>query len=352
MLARLHDALKRSSFGARERTKFFEQMALLLDNGVSLQDTLQSLHNTASDGGRKPTAVRAQIFSELMAQVSSGRSFARAMTPWATPQEVSLIAAGEASGKLLDAFKRITLMLDKRTALIGAITGALVYPLVLILGAIGMYLFVAYSLAPPLLRVMPLNAWPGATHTLLTAALFLKANILTLAVVTALLIALIIYSLPRLGGRLRDVLDRIPPWSVYRLFQGSGFLLNIATMLASGIALDDAMQRLLAHAMPYLRERIDHTLRGIRSGKNFGEALYLAEHDFPDKGTIQSLRTLSGRSGFDTALEKYTLRWLDENLAAIKSAAAWLRIVAFALVSYALYVYAAGTYGIAGAVQH
>lgn len=340
------DRLAKATFTSQERITFYEDMALLLDNGVSLLDTLKELYAVASNDGRKPNAPRAIILRDAIRAVASGHSFADAMTRWVTVQESALIAAGEASGKLLESFKRIAMLLQKRSAMVGAISKALGYPALLIAGAFAMFTFVGFGIAPMLIRLMPADRWHGPTHRMLVIGLFMKANIVLIAVALVVLVLALAYSLPRLRGRLRDTLDHIPPFSIYRLFQGSAFLLNIATMLASGVALEDALVRMARHASPYLKERIDHTLRGIRSGKTLGDALKLAEHDFPDRETIGSLRVISGRAGFDVALERYTLRWLDKNLRSVETAATLLRVIAFILVALAVLTFVTGIYGI------
>ncbi len=55
---------------------------------------------------------------------------------------------------------------------------------------------------------------------------------------------LIRYSLARYTGPGRQYLDYIPPWSLYKTFNGVSFLFNMASMLSIDIPVAKALERL------------------------------------------------------------------------------------------------------------
>ena len=75
-----------------------------------------------------------------------------------------------------------------------------------------------------------------------------------------------------------------------------------------------ALEMLAEYANPWLRERIQGAMYGIRMGSNLGVALEDAGYNFPDKKAIQFVRILAAREGFEAAINNYAQRWLAESV--------------------------------------
>ncbi|MEB0213418.1 MULTISPECIES: type II secretion system F family protein, partial [unclassified Pseudomonas] len=91
-------------FGGKERIQFYESMVALLENGVPLQEALLEVSNVYSDEGKRPFHPIALAGSAMSATVSNGKSLGWACQPWMPYQEVAIIASGEKSGELQQAF--------------------------------------------------------------------------------------------------------------------------------------------------------------------------------------------------------------------------------------------------------
>jgi type II secretory pathway component PulF len=89
-------------------------------------------------------------------------------------------------------------------------------------------------------------------------------------------------------------------------------------MMRAGISLYDALKLLHQYANPYMRERIQGAMYGIRQGANLGVALGNAGHGFPDKRAIQFIRILASREGFSESINKYSERWLMASIKRIE----------------------------------
>lgn len=374
----------RMAFGSAQRMVFYKKFALLLDNGVPLEAALKELRRvSATDNpvaaakaaadsaaageaaGKLPwlDRLRAQmkprnstpplviLLDRMLRAVRSGRGFAEAIEPYCTPQEASIVSAGEASGSLREAFRRVALVMQQQRETRKRFIVQLGGPALAIVAMIVVYCVVGMYLGPMLTKLMPAEKWMGDTGRLLTLSLWVSSNIVFIVIGLAALLGGLIYGLPRITGPIRDRLDKFPIFSMYRLFIGSTFLLNVATKQAQGIAIEDALKRERMFASPYLRERVDHTLRGIRSGLSFGDALQAAEHDFPDRETIGMLRVISSRKGFAEALEKFTVEWLDSNLDAMTKANQWIRVIALLVVGLGVTILAKGVIGIQDNIQ-
>jgi type II secretory pathway component PulF len=351
------DTLLRLLFTQASRIQFYETLGLLLDNGVSISDALDEVYKTEADADfdpnvapsrSKPVAV---VCYDCISAIRSGKQLSDALAYWVSPMEVSLIVAGERTGSYLMAFERAVLALTKQAELKNAIRTALAYPALLFLLVAGLFGFLGFSLAPQLTAIQPVEKWDPATAAMLSKGIFVRENIIFLVVGFIALVSGTVYSMGHLRGRLRDRLDKVAPWSIYRLFYGSVFLLNIAVMLNCGIGLEEALMMLNDRANPYLSERITNTLRGVRTGRTFGESLKDTEHDFPSRKAVGYIQILSSKNGFDKALEKFTLRSLDLNIKEIATAASMLRLIGLATAGYAIQLIATGLLGISTSAQ-
>lgn len=319
-------------FGADARIDFYEELSILLENRVLLSDALKEMYSIASKEGSKPRVPRAVVIYECMLAVGEGRQLSHALRKWATYQEVSLIAAGERSDNLLEAFQDAIKIITAKQQILGAALSATIYPSILI-GLTGFLLkLISTSLIPKLAKSTKPETWEGSAQLLYQISLFVTHYGLATVVTGGILIILTAWSMPYLRGPLRIWLDRAPPWSIYRMLHGATFLLNIAVMIRAGIKLQEALELLGANANPWLRERIDTALYGTRIGGNLGVALYKAGYQFPDQRAVEYLMILASRDGFDQAISRFGDRWLTKSIKKVQ------RFSRFALGSGVIFV--------------
>lgn len=315
----VNDAVVRLQFGARARIEFYETLSLLLENHVLLYDALKEMYTIASEDHRKPNHPRAIVIHDCLMRISEGQPLSKALAKWINEQEASLIAAGEKSGLMKKAFDDAIKVITAKRHILSAALGATVYPAVLFALACVLLHMVATQLVPKLAKVTDPNSWEGAAKLLYRMAQFVTGfGALTLILILCLTL-FVFTTLPYLRGRVRIWLDKSPPWSVYRTLHGSTFLLNVAVMLQSGVRLESALQLLSVNAKPWLKERIDAALYGIRIGGNLGVALHRAGYDFPDKKAVQYLSVLANHDGFEAAMSGFGDRWLAHSIKKIQA---------------------------------
>jgi len=348
-IGQLQDWFIRSQFNADARVDFYESVGTLLENGKSLLESLKTMHASASDEGKKPNQPAAVVMYDCLTGLRDGQSFSAAIARWVPPHESSLIAAGEAAGSVEAACAQACQTINDQRGLVGAVVKALAYPAFLILALCGVLALIGYGIVPDLLKEGPVEAWKGTTYVMIRTGLAVRAvGPYALALLVVFLTAVAV-SLPRLTGRLRDRIDSIAPWSIYRVLMGTSFLLNIGTMLTAGVALQDCMLVMMRHANPYLHERLSDALRGIRVGKTLGEALKDAEHNFPNARAVRYLVDLSGEHGFSLVVQRFARRELDRSIRQITKNSKVLGIVLTLLVAGACALFILGTMGIAQA---
>lgn len=366
--ARMERRRVRWEFNAERRTDFYEQITQLHGNGIALEEALRRIYLVAADGKEKPTDAVAIISQELYRGVAAGNTFSALLGAWVPEGEVSLIAAGEAGGDLLAAFERIVVSMERRKRLVAGVVVPLVLPMTLALLIYGLLFFNAFFFAPQLLQMQPLEKWKGLTRVLLDTSVFFKHWWWAISALVVAGVVLFTASLSRWTGPTRDwyavaqqakadssfrlpmpmrsKVDRFPPYSIYRIYQASMFLNSLVQMQGQGISAQAALETLRRFSSPWLRERIADTLWSVAGGEPLGVALEKAGHEFPDKMTIQFVKTLEANDPTGKALDTFLERWINRNIKQVGKQAMVLRMIALTAAALMLLLFYGGIYGI------
>jgi type II secretory pathway component PulF len=331
-------------FGGKERIQFYESMVTLLENGVPVNEALQEVSNVYGDEGKQPFHPIALAGSTLSATVSNGKSLAWASQAWMPYQEVAIIAAGEKSGNLQQAFNDCVRTIEARQKILSLILSSSLYPA--LLWSLMAYLLhvVATKMVPAMARRSDPESWTGIPSLLYSIANFVNNWGLVTLIGFVSFVVISIATLPYFCGPLRVRLERLPPWSIYKALHGSTFLLNIAVMLRSNVNQLEALEALEFKAKPWLRERLIAARYGVRMGKNFGVALKLAGHEFPDKQAVQFLCVLATRKGFSEAIHRFSNRWLDNSLKNVERYSRGLLVFSSLAIGVLMILVLIGTY--------
>ena len=164
-----------------ERMMFSRNLAIMIDAGVPLTRAISTL-------SRQTTSARfAQTLTDLEGGISKGETFSGALGKH--PEVfgnfyVSMVAAGEASGNVVEVLTLLAEQLRKAHELVSRIKGALVYPAVIItaMGIVGvaMMIFVVPTLAETFKDIDV--ELPPTTRMIFGAGAFLQAYWWTLLI--------------------------------------------------------------------------------------------------------------------------------------------------------------------------
>lgn len=80
-------------------------------------------------------------------------------------------------------------------------------------------------------------------------------------------------------------------------------MLSVAALVKSGETIPNILQIMMKSATPWFHERMAATLKHVRNGASFGDALYKTKFWFPDEETVRDLRAFSKLDNFDDRLE-------------------------------------------------
>ena len=276
---------------ARHVSQLTRELATLIGAGQTVEGALSLAREEVPD-----RALTAALEGVLL-KVRSGSSLSDALAAeprYFAPLYVSLVRAGEASGRLGASLGELATMREKTEALRSKLNSALIYPTVLFLTAIGAVLILLTVVVP---RMEPMfaqagSALPTSTRMVLAATDLLREQGYLLLALTAALLLLGERLLRRPGPR--RALDR---WVMRLPFLGqlvrdriTGQLCRaLATCLGGGLDLPAALvvsRDTLANL--HARAAMDEVVTRVRTGRTVADSL--AEADIMTPLAVKMLR--------------------------------------------------------------
>src|SRR5512140_1158187 len=109
--------------GSRTRLGLYQKLGRFVANGVPVTQALEQMQRHASEDGRRPGSVEAQVVHLWRQSMLNGQSLARALRGWATPAELSVLDAGEVAGRLDQAIEDVVFIHHATQAIRSALTG-------------------------------------------------------------------------------------------------------------------------------------------------------------------------------------------------------------------------------------
>lgn len=316
----LKKAWIRFGFGPRIRRNFYSALANQIGAGVKIQPAMATRYRIYSEDGRKPNVPAAYVANDIVSKIGvDGKGLADAMRPWVSPSEASVVAAGEAAGgdALAGIFRRLVETSKRRSALIGAAWKPVSYGVLMLLIDIGMLIgFVIFAL-PQLTAMAPRSSMHGGEATFVDVLTFFRDYGAGLAAVVSGLALFVGATIGRFTrtSRIGRILEHLPPWSVYRVYQNAMFLENIANLLASETAQIEALTVMAKGNSAWVQIRlIDIRERLRRKGSNFGTALAETPYGFPDKETVYFMADAQNTPDFAEAIETFANSEFDQQV--------------------------------------
>lgn len=333
-------------FTDKARISLYRKIAKMLANGLPLLRVLEELHERASHNRRKPNEPMAVVLNDCRRLVQNGRMLSEGLEWWVPRTEQMILMAGEQSGHMETALLSVVDVVQAQRRIKSVITGGIAYPLaILVLILAYVYLF-GTRVIPEFTRIVDPAGWHGPARSLYLLSMFVQHWMLYAVAGLALALAGLVAAMPRWRGNVRVFFDRYAPFSIYRLVVGSGFLLAFSALLAAGITVEKSLARLSELAGPWLRERLDGALLGIRSGLNCGEALRNAGYGFPSEEVIDDLCVYAEYRGFSEALKLMADEWMEEGIERISGQMKVLNGFAIATLAIVIGWLVTGFFGI------
>ncbi|ULH15349.1 type II secretion system F family protein [Deinococcus sp. KNUC1210] len=173
--------------GLKQVALFSKQMATLINAGVPLVQSLAIMQRQIENRAFQ------NVLKAVRADVESGTPFSEAIAKHRKVFNrlyINLIRAGETSGTLDSIMERISDFQEKELALHGKIRGALTYPVIVLVFAVGVTYFLLTTIVPQFGSILTgLGApLPALTQGLIAVSDFLQHRTLVLVAIVAVLV--------------------------------------------------------------------------------------------------------------------------------------------------------------------
>ncbi len=317
--------------GRKHRFRVYRKLEGMLRANEALSRALDRLYLNSSEMGKYPRRPAAVAVREWFLKDRAGALLSEAMEGWVPTGELYMIRAGEESGTLPKSLAAIQAMGEKARQMRDAVMYAIGYPVfMIILVSFVLYMF-GVQLIDNMRKSAPRNVMEAMGGV---AALsdFIKNWGVWIIALMVLLALVITITMPRWRGAVRAKFDMFPPWSWYRVLQGSGFLLGLSALLGAQVPLKRSLEILEEQGNPWIRERISSARQEVLRGRNLGEALRVGKYNFPDPMVAIDLEILAERADVGSVIETVTEEWIREQIDMLKAQAVVARNVGLAVV--------------------
>ena len=283
----------------KDRIMFTRQLATLIGAGLPLAASLRTVIDQTQSKGMK------QIAEEIMTNVESGKSLYESYS--AHPEVfngvyTALIQAGEASGTLDIALKRLADQEEKDAAMLSKIKGALVYPFIILFVIIAVLAFMMIAVVPQVKQLYEDmgEELPGLTQALVNLTDFFANFWWLILAIVVVAVGSIFYFVKRTpaGRKVMDTFKiHVPIFgSLFRKLYVSRFARTAEMMLATGVPMLESVQIAInATSNTVIEAEYSKSLEIIKGGKALSEALKDREYMLPLVPQMASIGEQSGK---------------------------------------------------------
>jgi type IV pilus assembly protein PilC len=257
---------------------FFRQLAVILQSGVPLAQGLILIAENMTNEDFS------QCVQRISSRLSAGEELSLSLRQYPKvfePLAIGLIEAGEAGGILEDVLDRIALLLEERAKIRGQIIGSLVYPVIVMVLAVGVSLALLIFIVPKFKTMFDgMGAeLPALTNILLELSKFVTSP--TFAIGAPLTVSLIIYLFKGYYssaiGRLnidRNIL-KVPLFGdLLRKSEMANMCDTLSTLVNSGIPIVDGIERCIsASSNELVRKTLRESILLIRQGQELNYSM-------------------------------------------------------------------------------
>ena len=309
---------------AKDRITFTRQLATLIGAGLPLASSLRTVAEQTQSKSMRT------IVEEILTNVESGRTLYDSFAQYPdifNGVYLALIRAGESSGTLDLALKRLADQEEKDAALLSKIKGALVYPAIIFVVIIAVLAFMMIMVVPQVRSLYEDmgEELPGLTQFLVNISDFFAGFWWLVLMVVAAITGAIWYAVKRTpaGRRVADSFKiHVPIFGgLFRKLYVSRFARTAEMMLATGVPMLDSVKIAIdATSNVVIEEEYSKAIEIIKGGKPLSESLRDRNYMLPLVPQMASIGEESGK--IDEMLGKAAQVYeneLDEQINAIST---------------------------------
>ncbi|MCD6039240.1 MAG: tcpE [Gammaproteobacteria bacterium] len=296
---------KKMQFGAKAQLAFLEDFYILVNDGIPANRAIEMM-TQVTDG------ISRDVAFSIEKKISEGQPLAEGMRDWFATNVVEIIRVGEEGGVLVETLKSAINTLTQHSGALGSLMGAVAYPLMVIVLACAIIVYLSNSVFMQFKEIKPMEQWPQAGRDLVHYGAFIQGWWWLALLFIIFLIVVLRYLMANYVGELRPLLDTIPPFSLYKRFVASRLLETLGLLVANGVVFKNALKVMQYQSNPYITSHLilmEHLL-GMGKG-NISDVL---ETGLISRSDILRLRVMAEVKGFEHGLIRMGIRGSAQNI--------------------------------------
>lgn len=279
--ARLSFGLKHLKLSKKTRLAFYDQMATLVGSGVPLIDALSLIQAQEQNKNIK------KLYAEMIHEINGGLSLAESMKlfPHIFPRmQSALVEAAEASGNLKEVLAELVEEMEANQDFLKKVTGAMVYPIILLCLAVFMVLGMMTFVIPKIAAMYEQAnvELPGITQMVINVSNFTVNQwpILLGATIGIIVLLYVLFAKVH-AGRLawENFISAIPV--VGRIAKEKNIMMiasNMAMLMKSGVLITEAFaitKNTVANL--HYQKALEEIRQGVVMGKDVSQMMGLED---------------------------------------------------------------------------
>lgn len=321
----------------KDRVVFTRQLSTLIGAGLPLTQSLRTVHDQTNNKKLQG------VIDDIVASVEGGKSLSESFSQHPNVFDnvfLALITAGEASGTLDDALRRIAAQQEKDAAMMSKIKGAMTYPAIVLAVIMGVVIFMLVAVVPQVKNLyVDLNQeLPFITLLMVGLADFIVHFGWTLIIAVGALIYFgRQYLSTKSGIRNKDLIKlNIPIFGrMFRKLYMARFSRTGQTLLNTGVPMLD-MLKITGQAVnnTIINDAVQRAAEKVKGGKALSGALRNEDYILPFVPQMINIGEQSGK--IDEMMGKAAQVYedeLDEEIRSISTAIEPILMVVLAAVA-------------------
>ncbi len=279
--AKLPFSLRHLHFSHKQRLSFYDQLATLVGSGVPLIDSLSLIQAQERNKTVK------KLYAHMIHDINAGLSLAEAMEffPHVFPtMQSALVEAAEASGNLKEVLSDLVEEMEASQDFHRKITGAMVYPIILIVLAIGLVAGMMIFVIPKIAEMYDQAqvSLPALTQGVINISDFIVAKwpILILSIVGGCILLYLFFAEFKPGRWIGESMVGALP-IIGRINREKNLMMiasNMAMLMRSGVLITEAFaitKRTLSNL--HYQHAIEDLRKGVVMGQEVSQLMGLID---------------------------------------------------------------------------
>ncbi|MBX3708394.1 MAG: type II secretion system F family protein [Gammaproteobacteria bacterium] len=308
-LEKISKGFKRWQFGNKQQLAFLEDLYLLINDGIPANRAIDMMSQIT-------TGLTREVALSLSQKIAEGQPLAEGMKEWFSMNVVEIVRVGESGGALAQTMKSAINMLSQQGVAIGAFIAAVSYPLLVIIIACVVIIYLNNSVFVQFKMIKPMDQWPEAGQRLVAFASIIK-NWWWVSIIIVVATTVIFKQLmSNYVGELRPSLDQVPPFSFYRKLTAARLLETLGLLVANGVVFKSAIKVMQYQANPYLLSHLSKMEHLLSMGKtNIADVL---DTGLVNDSDLMRLRVMAEVKGFEHGLIRMGIRGTEQATQTLK----------------------------------